>query len=107
MRLSWGASPFHGLQRFNIQYPEPLARLRPKRPGWNPALQKKTAGVEPGPPENTTMGRFLTLEGRLPCRPGSFCMRLSNIEYPISKWDKTGRDGATRDALRLESALGQ
>ena len=45
----------------------------------------KTAGVEPGPPANTSMGCFLSWEGRLPRRPGSFCMSLIGYSS-IRKW---------------------
>ena len=45
----------------------------------------QTAGVEPGPPENTSMGCFLSLEGRLPRRPGSFCISLIG-DSSIREW---------------------
>ena len=39
-------------------------------------LRQITVGTEPNPPETPNNKLFSPLEGRPPCRPGLFCIRL-------------------------------
>ena len=83
---------FRGTRAFHTM--EVLAKLRPK-----------TAGVEPGPPENTTRAGFLPLEGRPPRCPGSFCKKF-NGKNVSTVWKTDERRVVAEGAAERRAAHG-